>query len=105
MPSPYVICHCEEYPKGTCFAARSDAAIRLSFRKDGFPRQCVPQGHLLRGAHWLGMTERGRRDTWVPPYGYARYTTRRTRHPRRPAYFSPIIPHRISAALTISSPQ
>ena len=27
-PSPYVICHCEEYPKGTCFAARSDAAIR-----------------------------------------------------------------------------
>ena len=23
---------------------------------DGFPRQCVPQGHLLRGAHWLGMT-------------------------------------------------
>ena len=89
-------CHCEE---------RSDAAIRLSFRKDGFPRQCVPQGHLLRGAHWLGMTERGRRDTWVPPYGYARYTTRRTRRPRRPAYFSPIIPHRISAALTISSPQ
>ena len=42
-------CHCEE---------RSDAAIRLSFRKDGFPRQCVPQGHLLRGAHWHGMTER-----------------------------------------------
>ena len=25
-------------------------------RGDGFPRQCVPQGHLLRGAHWLGMT-------------------------------------------------
>ena len=23
---------------------------------DGFPRQCVLQGHLLRGAHWLGMT-------------------------------------------------
>ena len=40
-----------------------------------------------------------------PPYGYARYTARRTRHPRRLAYFSPIIPHRISAALTISSPQ
>ena len=154
-------CHCEE---------RSDAAIRFSLRKDGFPRQCVPQGHLLRGAHWLGMTERERRDTWVPPYGLVRYTTRRTRHPRRPvshasrprrrggrlcpsicikrcrhvgrgprappgstrivrrdtwvppygyarytarrmrrtrrpAYFSPIIPHRISAALTISSPQ
>ena len=25
---PYAPCHCEEYPKGTCFAARSDAAIR-----------------------------------------------------------------------------
>ena len=25
-------------------------------QRDGFPRQCVPQGHLLRGAHWLGMT-------------------------------------------------
>ena len=22
----------------------------------GLPRQCVPQGHLLRGAHWLAMT-------------------------------------------------
>ena len=40
-------CHCEEYPKGTCFAARSDAAIRFPFRKDGFPRQ---------PADWLGMT-------------------------------------------------
>ena len=27
-------------------------------RRDGFPRQCVPQGHLLRGAHWRGMTAR-----------------------------------------------
>ena len=26
-------------------------------RGDGFPRQCVPQGHLLRGAHWLAMTD------------------------------------------------
>ena len=25
---PLRTCHCEEYPKGTCFAARSDAAIR-----------------------------------------------------------------------------
>ena len=25
-------------------------------QKDGFPSQCVPQGHLLRGAHWRGMT-------------------------------------------------
>ena len=22
----------------------------------GFPRQCAPQGYLLRGEHWLGMT-------------------------------------------------
>ena len=29
-------------------------------QRDGFPRQCVPQGHLLRGAHWLGMTRAGR---------------------------------------------
>ena len=37
---------------------------------DGFPRQCVPQGHLLRGAHWLGMT--ALRTVWaggvVRPY-------------------------------------
>ena len=24
---------------------------------NGLPRQCVPQGHLLRGAHWLAMTD------------------------------------------------
>ena len=29
-----------------------------SAQRDGFPCQCVPQGHLLRGAHWLGMTAR-----------------------------------------------
>ena len=47
---PYTLCHCEE---------RSDAAIRSPpAQKDGFPRQCVPQGHLLRGAHWRGMTAR-----------------------------------------------
>ena len=23
---------------------------------NGLPRQSVPQGHLLRGAHWLAMT-------------------------------------------------
>ena len=28
-------------------------------QRDGFPHQCVPQGHLLRGAHWLGMTGTG----------------------------------------------
>ena len=47
---------------------------------DGFPRQCVPQGHLLRGAHWLGMTERWaaghmgpalRGRCVEPPAGYA----------------------------------
>ena len=25
-------------------------------QRDGFPRQCAPQGHLLRGVHWRGMT-------------------------------------------------
>ena len=66
---PYTLCHCEE---------RSDAAIRSPqhketdscagdmggqsrppLQRDGFPRQSVPQGHLLRGAHWLGMTGNG----------------------------------------------
>ena len=75
---PYAPCHCEEYPKGTCFAARSDAAIRsqrgtaaLTGRRT--PRafvplrstagrrplhtaslRGVPQGHLLRGAKRRG---------------------------------------------------
>ena len=61
-------CHSEEYPKGTCFAARSDVEIRnllaLNLRKNarivhfrnGLSRQPVPQGHLLRGAGWLAMT-------------------------------------------------
>ena len=35
-------------------------------QKDGFPRQCVPQGHLLRGAHWLGMTGNGRTGSSAP---------------------------------------
>ena len=39
-----------------------------SAQRDGFPRQCVPQGHLLRGAHWLGMTgKRGGVAMWVSP--------------------------------------
>ena len=44
-------------------------------QRDGFPRQCVPQGHLLRGAHWRGNDSAARwerRDTWVPPYGVRR---------------------------------
>ena len=52
-------CHSEAYPKGTCFAARSDVGIRNLFRqkpvksagfvrfRNGLPRQCE---------HWLGMT-------------------------------------------------
>ena len=52
-------CHSEEYPKGTCFAARSDVGIRNLFRqkpaksagfvrfRNGLPRQCE---------HWLAMT-------------------------------------------------
>ena len=57
---PYAPCHCEEYPKGTCFAARSDAAIRSLFGH-GFPRQC---------AHWLGMIAlcAARADRVVRPY-------------------------------------
>ena len=31
---PYTLRHCEEYPKGTCFAARSDAAIRSPRHKE-----------------------------------------------------------------------
>ena len=38
-------------------------------RGDGFPRQCVPQGHLLRGAHWLAMT--GFFDRLKAPHGGA----------------------------------
>ena len=51
---PYAPCHCEEYPKGTCFAARSDAAIRsqrgtaaLTGREDA-----VPYGAVYRACLW-----------------------------------------------------
>ena len=33
--------------------AKSAEFVRF---RNGLPRQCVPQGHLLRGAHWLAMT-------------------------------------------------
>ena len=33
--------------------AKSAGFVRF---RNGLPRQCVPQGHLLRGAHWLAMT-------------------------------------------------
>ena len=41
--------------------ARSEATRQsvLLYSGDGFPRQCAPQGYLLRGEHWLGMTARG----------------------------------------------
>ena len=56
-----------KYPWGTTSRQRGGAALG-----DGFPRQCVPQGHLLRGAHWLGMT--ALRAVWadgvVRPYGF-----------------------------------
>ena len=73
---PYTLRHCEEYPKGTCFAARSDAAIRSpqhketdfragdmggqsrsTLQRDGFPRQ---------SADWLGMTGNGTSGTPSP---------------------------------------
>ena len=37
--------------------ARTGVGIRLSKKENGLPRQSVPQGHLLRGAHWLAMTD------------------------------------------------
>ena len=59
---------------GVCFLMPGGLSARLLFvgrdtvrgrgkspsptGRDGFPRQCVPQGHLLRSAHWLGMTAR-----------------------------------------------
>ena len=46
-----------------------EARPRLRARRDGFPRQCAPQGHLLRGEHWLRMTSlRGVRGD--APQGY-----------------------------------
>ena len=40
-----------------CPPARTGVGIRLSKKENGLPRQSVPQGHLLRGAHWLAMTD------------------------------------------------
>ena len=41
---------------------------------NGLPRQSVPQGHLLRGAHWLAMTgffdRLGSRLTETAPFTY-----------------------------------
>ena len=57
---------------GVCFLMPGGLSARLLFvgrgavrgrgkspsptGRNGFPHQCVPQGHLLRGAHWRGMT-------------------------------------------------
>ena len=72
-------CHSEEYPKGTCFAARSDVEIRNLFRQkpaksagfvrfgNGLPRQCE---------HWLAMT--GFFDSLRRPAGDTSATLRRT---------------------------
>ena len=63
----------------------------------GFPRQCVPQGHLLRGAHWLGMT--ALRAVWadrVPgggahgPRPTGRYVEPRETGRRTPRAFVPL---------------
>ena len=43
-----------------CAAGRQDASaskVQNEGFRSGLPRQCVPQRHLLRGAHWLGMTD------------------------------------------------
>ena len=47
----YASCHSKEYPKGTCFAARSDAAIRPPLPKG-------TDSHASDIGHWLGMTAR-----------------------------------------------
>ncbi len=53
-------CHCEEYPKGTCFAARSDAAIR------SFPaRRRIPTP-VTRS---LARNDRKREVEGAVPYG------------------------------------
>ena len=41
-------------------ALRAATSLAEGGKGRGLPRQCVPQGHLLRGAHWLAMT--GERD-------------------------------------------
>ena len=53
---PYTLCHCEEYPKGTCFAARSDAAIRSPQHKEtdscAGDRGGQSRPPLRRFVHW-----------------------------------------------------
>ena len=54
--APYTLRHCEEYPKGTCFAARSDAAIRSPRHKETDFRAGDMGGQsrstLRRFVHW-----------------------------------------------------
>ena len=53
---PYTLRHCEEYPKGTCFAARSDAATRSPQHKETDSRAGDTGGQrcstLRRFVHW-----------------------------------------------------
>ena len=44
--------------RGNPYLFRQEPAKSAEFVRfrNGLPRQCVPQGHLLRGAHWLAMT-------------------------------------------------
>ena len=75
---PYAPCHCEEYSKGTCFAARSDAAIRsqrgtaaLTGRRPLRSLYGKPACPFVGGdAHIAPPWEIAfrRRDTRVPPY-------------------------------------
>ena len=78
---PLRTCHCEEYPKGTCFAARSDAAIRsqrgtaaLTGRRGRRPLRSLygkPACLFVGGdAHIAPPWEIAfrRRDTRIPPY-------------------------------------
>ena len=56
---------------------------RPPLQRDGFPRRSVPQGHLLRGADWLGMTGNGTSRTPSPTHCVIARSTPRALASRR----------------------
>ena len=76
---------------------------RPPLQRDGFPRQSVPQGHLLRGAHWLGMTGNGTSRTPSPTHCVIARSTPRALASRREATRQSALPgtkKRIPAPVT-----
>ena len=76
---------------------------RPPLQRDGFPRQSVPQGHLLRGAHWLGMTGNGTSGTPSPTHCVIARSTPRALASRREATRQSALPgtkKRIPAPVT-----